>query len=37
MKNGDSFKADASASSLWMKEEDTWRAIYMHESWRTIE
>lgn len=37
MKNGDSVKADASVSSLWMKEEDTWRAIYMHESWRTIE
>ena len=36
LKNGDSLKADASVSSLWMKEEDTWRIIYMHESWQTM-
>jgi hypothetical protein len=37
LKNGDSFKVDASVSSLWMKEEDTWRIIYLHESWQPVE
>ena len=37
LKNGNYLKLNAVDSHLWIKEEDAWRIIQMHESWEIMD